>query len=154
MKEYEYSFKVNSLEKCIDYCKQNNYKLIENTKQSRTLYKNSSKIMARITVNDKEKKLDFKEDNLSTEILKIRKESLPLKFDDIKAVESILDILEYQKYITLIRTRIVYEKDSIKFELDKYESPEKYCVVAIEGKKEEVDKIYQDIEVIYENNND
>ena len=151
MLEYEYSFKVSNLDKYIEYCKNNNYKLIEKTKQNRTLYRNINKTMARITIkennNNIEKILDFKEDNLTKDILKIRKESLPLKFENIEEAESILEFLEYKKDITLIRTRIVYEKNNVKFELDEYESPNKYCVVAIEGNKEEVDKVYQEIKV-------
>ena len=151
MLEYEYSFKVSNLDKYIDYCKNKNYNLIEKIKQNRTLYRNNNKTMARITIKEnnkiKEKILDFKEDNLTEDILKIRKESLPLKFENIEEAESILEFLEYKKDITLIRTRIVYEKNNVKFELDEYESPNKYCVVAIEGNKEEVDKVYQEIKV-------
>ena len=125
--------------------------IIEKIKQNRTLYRNNNKTMARITIKEnnkiKEKILDFKEDNLTEDILKIRKESLPLKFENIEEAESILEFLEYKKDITLIRTRIVYEKNNVKFELDEYESPNKYCVVAIEGNKEEVDKVYQEIKV-------
>ena len=149
--EYEYSFKVNSIEKYIDYCNNNDYKLIDKVKQTRTLYRNSNKTMARITINKYENNtkmfLDFKEDNLTDNILKIRKESLPLEFNDMESVNSILEFLDYKKDITLIRTRIIYEKGNVKFEIDEYESPEVYNVVAIEGEKEAVDKVYNELEV-------
>ncbi len=147
MNEYEYSFKVESIERYIDYCNNNGYELIDKVKQTRTLYRNSNKTMARITINDNKMFLDFKEDNLTEDILKIRKESLPLEFNDIKSINSILDFLEYKKDITLIRNRKIYEKDNVKFEIDEYESPEVYNVVAIEGEKEEVDKVYNELEV-------
>ena len=151
MTEYEYSFKVNSIERYIDYCNNNGYELIDKVKQTRTLYRNSNKTMARITINEYENNtkmfLDFKEDNLTDDILKIRKESLPLEFSNMESINSILDFLEYKKDITLIRSRIIYEKDNVKFEIDEYESPEVYNVVAIEGKKEEVDKVYNELEV-------
>lgn len=151
MTEYEYSFKVNSIERYIDYCNNNGYELIDKVKQTRTLYRNSNKTMARITINEYENNtkmfLDFKEDNLTDDILKIRKESLPLEFSNMESINSILDFLEYKKDITLIRNRIIYEKDNVKFEIDEYESPEVYNVVAIEGKKEEVDKVYNELEV-------
>lgn len=149
--EYEYSFKVDSIDKYIDYCNNNDYELIDKVKQTRTLYRNSNKTMARITINEYENNtkmfLDFKEDNLTDDILKIRKESLPLEFNDIESIKSILEFLDYKKDITLTRTRIIYEKDNVKFEIDEYESPEIYNVVAIEGEKEEVDKVYNELEV-------
>ena len=146
MNEYEYSFKINDITKYIDYCKNNNYKLVEEVKQTRTLYRNSNKTMARITINNDKMFLDFKEDNLTDDILKIRKETKPLEFNDIEVVNSILKFLEYEKDITLIRTRIIYEKGNVKFEIDQYESPEIYNVVAIEGEKEDVDKVYKELE--------
>jgi len=151
MQEYEYSFKTDDITKYINYCNNNDYKLIDKVKQTRTLYRNSNKTMARITINEYDDNtkmfLDFKEYNLNDSILKIRKESLPLEFNDIESINSILEFLNYKKDITLIRNRIIYEKDNVKFEIDKYESPEVYNVVAIEGKKEEVDKVYNELEV-------
>lgn len=146
MTEYEYSFKVADITKYIDYCKNNGYELKIESKQTRTLYRNSNKTMARITINDNKMFLDFKEDNLNDDILKIRKETKPLEFNDIETIKSILDFLEYKEDITLIRTRIIYEKGNVKFEIDKYESPEVYNVVAIEGEKGVVDKVYKELE--------
>ena len=59
-----------------------------------------------------------------------------------KAVDSILDMLEYTKDKTLIRTRMVYKKRNVIFEIDKYDAPEVMFVVAIEGEKEDVDRTY------------
>ena len=102
--------------------------------------------MARVTINDDNgnvtKELDFKDDMLSNQDLIERRETLPLKFDDEKIIESMLDFLNYKKDNTLVRTRVVYQKDGVKFELDEYEEPRKTCVVAVEGVKEEVDKEY------------
>lgn len=151
MQEYEYSFKTDDITKYINYCNNNDYKLIDKVKQTRTLYRNSNKTMARITINEYENNtkmfLDFKEDNLTDDILKIRKETKPLEFSNMESINSILEFLDYKKDITLIRTRVIYEKDNVKFEIDEYESPEVYNVVAIEGKKEEVDKVYNELEV-------
>ena len=58
---------------------------------------------------------------------------------------SILDILGYFKHKELNRKRIVYKKGNITFEIDDYILPEIMHVIAIEGKKEEVDKIFLDI---------
>lgn len=149
MKEYEYSFKVSSLNPYIDYCKKNNFEFVEETNQSRTIYRNSNKTIARITIkNGILKYLDFKDDIISDDVLIERRESKDIKFDDLEAVESILDFLNYKKDNTLIRTRLVYKKGNVKFELDNYELPESSFVVAIEGNKEEVDNVYEEVKCL------
>lgn len=148
--EYEYSFKVDNLDKYINYCISNNYELVEESSQIRTLYRNNNGIMARITTKEKNniKKtyLDFKDDNNSDEILKISRETIPLLVteENKEAIDSILDILEYKKDNTLIRNRVVYKKDGVTFELDDYIEP-KMKVVALEGIKEEVDIVYNEL---------
>ena len=66
--EYEYSFKVRTIEPFIEYCVNNNYELKKEYVQTRTLYKNGGKVMARITKNVYESEeieiLNFKDDNL------------------------------------------------------------------------------------------
>lgn len=144
--EYEYSFKVEEINPYIEYCKNNGYEFVEETNQSRTLYKNTNKTMARITIKEKngviKKLLDFKDDIITDEVLIERRESQSIEFIDDDAVESILDFLNYEKDNTLIRKRYVYKKGNVKFEIDDYEYPEKSYVVAIEGEKSEVDKVY------------
>lgn len=148
--EYEYSFKVDSLDKYINYCKNNNYEFIEETNQTRILYKNNNGTIARITTKEKDNikntYLDFKDDNDSDDILKISRETIPLEVTDAnkKAVDSILEMLEYKKNKTLIRNRVVYKKDGVTFEIDNYIEP-KMKVIAIEGIKEEVDKVYKEL---------
>lgn len=148
--EYEYSFKVDSLDKYINYCISNNYELVEESNQTRTLYRNSNGTIARITTKEKNNikntYLDFKDDNDSDEILKVSKETIPLEVTDEnkKAILSILNMLEYRKDKTLIRKRVVYKKDDVTFEIDDYSKP-KMMVVAIEGIKDEVDIVYQEL---------
>ncbi len=157
MEEYEYSFKVSDILPYIEYCKNNEYMLKEETSQTRVLYRNVNKTMARITTkkrgDSKKIVLDFKDDNKSEEVLKVSRETLPLEINDndLGAIYSILDMLEYKKDITLIRDRFVYEKGDVTFELDIYSSPEKMYVVAIEGKKEEVDNVYNSLTDIIKN---
>lgn len=149
MKEYEYSKNVRGLKKYINYCEKNGFQLKETTIQNRTIYRKNDGTMARITINlingIARKELDFKEDKLSKEELIIRKESLPISFDNEEAVNSILDFLGYKKDNTLIRTRYVYIKGKAKFELDAYSEPKKAFVVALEGEKDLVDKIWKEI---------
>ena len=151
-KEYECSFETKDLSPFINYCRENNYKQISKTKQTRTIYRHKNKTMARITIekanNKITKKLDFKEDKLLDELFIERRESLPLEFNNDKTINSILEFLEYQKDHTIIRNRIIYEKNNITFELDQYLNPRKTNLVSIEGQKETVNNIYIEIKNI------
>lgn len=46
--EYEYSFNVNDIKEYVNYCKNNNYILKNNTRQIVTIYRNN-RLIARIT---------------------------------------------------------------------------------------------------------
>lgn len=150
MKEYEYSFKVKDVNQYIEYCKNNGFKEIFKNDQIRDWYQNDSSINARVTINkingEDEIIVDFKEEDKSDEILKETRESLPLKVENnIDAINSILDILGYKIDVHVARTRRVYKKGNVKFEIDEYTKPEIMNVVAIEGEREIVDDIYESI---------
>ena len=55
----------------------------------------------------------------------------------------------FNKFKTLERKRYVYKKNNAKFEIDEYSAPEKMYVVAIEGEKEEVDSIYEEVNKLF-----
>lgn len=119
--EYEYSFKVETIQEYVNYCIENSYKLIENNNQIRTIYRKNNGTIARITINDEnEIFLDFKEDKLTEEPLIQRKETPMLKIDKLSDALEILDFLEYKKDNILDRTRQVFEKDGVKFEINSY----------------------------------
>lgn len=149
MREYEYSFNVESLHPYMEYCQNNNYTMRSHADQERTIYRGPNKTIARVTVNVSDdvetKTLDFKDDVTNGEVLIERKETLPLSINDTYAVSSVLDFLGYKKDVTLVRTRVVYEKGGVKFEFDSYIQPKKAYVVAIEGDKDKVDLIYNEI---------
>ena len=147
MKEYEYSFKTSDLKQYINYCKNNNYELISDSDEIRDLYSNNSSKIARITISD-EIVLDFKETGDTSIILKDREESKPIVINDLDCTLSILDVLGYKQIKHLERHRIVYKKDNVKFELDSYSYPDKEYIVGIEGLKEEVDKVYEELKNI------
>ena len=153
--EQEYSFKVSDLKPFFTYLDNNNYELIETTEQVRTLYKKNDNTMLRLTVkksNDKVvKELDFKQDNLSNDPYIERKESLPIVYEDDEAVQSIINFLDYKKAIELVRKRYVYKKNDIKFEIDEYISPEQALVVAVEGQKDIIEEIYNELKDKYNN---
>ena len=149
MKEYEYTFEVKSLEPFKKYCDNEHYELIEQGAQNRTIYRKNDGTMARITINNNNgqitKCLDFKEDKLVDQPLVERRESESLYFSDEKAVYSILEFLGYKKDNVLIRNRYTYKKGDEKFEMDEYIEPRKAYIVAIEGKKEKVDSLYDEV---------
>lgn len=153
-KEFEISFKVKDLEVFYKYCFDNNYVLIDDTKQKRILYKKEDKTMARITIKEANEKviqeLDFKEDKLSDDVAITRNESKSLIFENMEAAKSIIDFLGYKKDIELIRNRKVYKKEDIKFEIDEYSSPEKMLVVAIEGNETKAYDIYNELKELYD----
>ena len=152
MKEYEYSFKVKSIEPYINYCKNNNYNLIDIIKENRRVYENkhNNKLIARITSriknNKKDIKLDFKNVSSNNDDLKISLESIPIKITkrNKKQIDSILKVLDFYEVTNNIRTRYIYKLNDVKFEIDDYEIPQ-MKIVAIEGLKDEVDKIYKKI---------
>ena len=149
-KEYEYSYKVTSIKEFIQYCESNNFIKISETTQKRTLYKNDTYIMARITIEEDNLKhtitkyLDFKENNETNQELKIRKETdiLNLNNENKEFVKTLIEFLNLKVDKELLRTRYTYQ--NVKFEIDDYTNP-KMKVLAIEGNSEEVNKINQEL---------
>ena len=113
--------------------------------------------MARITKNiyknSEVEILNFKDDNLSDNVLKVSRESKDLLIDDKNRefVKSLLEILELNETKKLVRKRYVYINNNVIFEIDKYIEPV-MNVVAIEGNKDEVDNIYDELKVIINSN--
>lgn len=150
--EYEYSYKVTSIKEFIKYCESNNFIKISETTQTRTLYKNDTYIMARITIEEDNLKhtiieyLDFKENNETNQELKIRKETdiLNLNNENKAFAKTLIEFLNLKVDKELIRTRYTYQKENVKFEIDDYINP-KMKVLAIEGNSEEVNKINQEL---------
>ena len=67
---------------------------------------------------------------------------------------SLIEILNLNTKKVLKRKRYVYEKENVKFEIDEYIEP-LMNVIAIEGKKEEVDRVYKHLEnIIIKNKED
>ena len=149
-KEYEYSLKVKDISEFIKYCNDNNYVKEDEYLQTRTLFKNGGPVMARITENEingkVEKILNFKDDNLNDNTLKISRESkdLIVTSENEEFVESLLQILDLNNKKVLKRKRYVFVKEYVKFEIDEYLEPI-MNVIAIEGIKEEVDKVYESL---------
>lgn len=149
--EYEYSFKVDSLDEYKEYCEENGYEKRLEYDQVRELFTSDNKVLARITTaktgENTDVFLDFKDDDDSDKVYKESRETIPLKVTDENrgAIDSILNILGYKKKKHLVRTRYIYKKGRVKFEMDDYREPEIMHVVAIEGDRDEVTKVYNEI---------
>ena len=156
-KEYEYSFKVKDIKDFVQYCIINEYKKKEEYLQTRILYKNGGPVMARITENIYndyvQKVLNFKDDNLNDNTLKVSRETkdLVINDDNQEFVDSLIEILDLTNKKVLKRKRYVFEKNNVKFEIDEYIEPV-MNVVAIEGLQEEVDVVYKELEEIINRN--
>ena len=156
-KEYEYSFKVKDIKDFVQYCIINEYKKKEEYLQTRILYKNGGPVMARITENIYndyvQKVLNFKDDNLNDNTLKVSRETkdLVINDDNQEFVDSLIEILDLTNKKVLKRKRYVFEKNNVKFEIDEYIEPV-MNVVAIEGLQEEVDVVYNELEEIINRN--
>lgn len=152
MKEYEHSFKVESILPYIEYCKKNGYTEIGIVTQNRVVYenKNSNHIIARITtetIGDKERIIfDCKNVGSKQKDLNISKESIPMELtqETKKIILSMLEVLEFYVAADNLRTRYIFQKKGVTFEIDDYIRP-KTQVVAIEGNEETVEKVYSDI---------
>ncbi len=111
--------------------------------------------MARITTEGNKDtvvtSINFKDENESNDILKASREtsSLNITEENKEFIMSMLAILEFNKFKTLERKRYVYKKNNAKFEIDEYSAPEEMYVVAIEGEKEEVDSIYEEVNKLF-----
>lgn len=154
-KEYEYSFKVDDILPFIKFCEENNYTKKDEYNQIRTLYKNDNKILARITkceINGIEKiYFDLKDENESNDVLKVSRESGQIDVtNNIEFANALIDMLNFKFHKKLDRKRYVYQKNNVTFEIDNYKEP-KMNVVAIEGEKNDVDNVYNNIKNILSN---
>lgn len=155
MIEYEYSFKVKDISPYIKYCSDNDYKKEKENFQTRELYTNSNQVLARVTTQITDEKeevlINFKDQNETENVLKTSRETPALKItnENKEFFESMLNILQFDKYKTLKRKRYVYSKDGVIFEIDEYSAPEEMYVVAIEGEKSKVDEVYNEINSRY-----
>lgn len=155
MEEYEYSFQVKDIKPYLDYCEKNNYKRYIPIKQNRVVYENiySNKIIARITTTEVDGKMSVVFDCKATcekqQDLKVSQESKEILVTDENkdGILSVLETLGFYVASNNKRIRYVYEKNFVKFEIDDYIEP-KHKVVAIEGDKVQVDRIYSEIKAL------
>lgn len=152
MEEYEISLIAKSVSPFIKYCEKNGYVKSSERKENRIVYENkhSRNIIARITtswVDNKEQTFfDFKNKEYQEKNLKISQESMQMQVTDEnrQIIQSFLRVLDFEKSADNLRVRYIYQKEKVTFEIDDYIRPDNN-VIAIEGDKEQVDRIYKEI---------
>ena len=150
MVEYEYNFKVDDISVVIKFCEENGFVLVSKTSENRVVFENKQnrKIISRLTTtfgeSEKVTVWDFKNVGKNDNLLKVSKESEAMVLDEsgIKIARSMLEVMDFEQSADNLRTRYVFEKGDVKFEIDDYTRPQ-MKVVAIEGEKSQVDKVYQ-----------
>lgn len=150
MVEYEYNFKVDDISVVTKFCEKNGFVLVSKTSENRVVFENKQnrKIISRLTTTFGESKKvtvwDFKNVGKNDNLLKVSKESEAMVLDEsgIKIARSMLEVMDFEQSADNLRTRYVFEKGDVKFEIDDYTRPQ-MKVVAIEGEKSQVDKVYQ-----------
>lgn len=153
MEEYEKSFQVDDIQPFLDYCKDNNFNFVYTVQQNRKVFENkhNRNIIARITRNQKDDTteiiFDCKNCNRKNVNLTISQESAELLLSESseKVMLSILSTIDFELVADNFRTRYVFVKDNIKFEIDNYTSPS-MKIVAIEGEQSLVDETYKNIQ--------
>ena len=150
MIEYEYNFKVDDIGVVTKFCEKDGFILASKTSENRVVFENrqNRKIISRITStfgeSDKVTVWDFKNVGKNDNLLKVSRESELLTLDEyeIDVARSMLEVMDFEQSADNLRTRYVFEKGDVKFEIDDYTRPE-MKIVAIEGEKNQVDKLYQ-----------
>lgn len=150
MTEYEYNIKVDDINVVTKFCERNGYVLVSKTSENRVVFENKQnrKIISRLTTtfgeSNKVTVWDFKNVGKNDNLLKVSKESEAMVLDEagIKIARSMLEVMDFEQSADNLRTRCVFEKGDVKFEIDDYTRPE-MKVVAIEGEKTQVDKVYK-----------
>lgn len=148
MEEYEHSFKVTSIEPFIEFCKKNGYRHVSVSSQNRKVYESdyNPHLISRLTTERVRNKtnvyFDFKLSENEIEGKKISQESQTLIVTEelMLFVKSALNILSFRLVADNFRTRYVYEKGGLTFEIDDYTLPE-MKVIAVEGSKEAVENL-------------
>lgn len=152
MTEYEYNFKVDDINVVTKFCEENGFALVSKTSENRVVFENKQnrKIISRLTTtfgeSEKVTVWDFKNVGENDNLLKVSKESEAMVLDEsgIKIARSMLEVMDFEQSADNLRTRYVFEKGDVKFEIDDYTRPQ-MKVVAIEGEKSQVDKVYQEL---------
>ena len=148
MEEYEHSFKVTSIKPFIEFCEEFGFKQVSVSSQNRKVYQSvyNPHLISRLTTEKEGNKLntyfDFKLAGNEIEGKKLSQESETLVVTDdlMPFVTSTLDVLNFKLVADNFRTRYVYDKDGITFEIDDYTVPD-MKVVAVEGRKDVVESL-------------
>lgn len=149
MKEYEYSFVVDSAEKYHAFCKSKQPLKIDVNSMRRRVFKDGSAVIARLTEESTatgvmHRYFDFKEDSKDSQLVKHVQETLPIDLNE-KSIDhymALLDSLDFKLDADLIKKRTRYQFKNMHVDIDEYSSPRKAIVIELEGERQMVDDMY------------
>lgn len=152
MKEYEYSFVVDSADRYHAFCKNEHPLSIETIFMHRRIFKNGSSTIARLTEELSKdgathQYFDFKEDSDDSLLIKHVQEMIPVTLDKEKTdyYLSFLEVLGFHLDADLIKKRTRYQFTDLYVDIDEYTSPRKAIVIELEGEQQAVDSLYKRI---------
>lgn len=152
MKEFEYSFTVDSAPAFHKYCLTVHPLEVSAVLLRRRVYKDSSRTIARITEETAEgigrNFLDFKSDSPNDQLIKHVEETPEIIFSPEKMpyVLRLLDVIGYKLSIELIKTRTRYSYAGFHIDVDEYSVPYKRVVIEIEGDPAQAEGAYRDMQ--------
>lgn len=149
MKEYEYSFVVDSAEQYHAFCEDEQPLKVEFTSMRRRVFKDGSTVIARLTEESiqgvEHKYFDFKEDSKDSQLVKHVHETSPIDISqhNIEHYQRLMNILDFRLDADLIKKRTRYQFKDVHIDIDEYTSPRHAVVVEIEGKQRAANKFYK-----------
>lgn len=148
MKEYEYSFAVDSADQYHAFCKDQQPLSTSVTSMRRRVYKDGSSVIARLTEestgDDSRRYFDFKQDSNDSQIVKHVQETLPINLNE-KSIDhylKLLDTLDFKLDADLVKKRTRYQFKDVHVDIDEYTAPRKAIVIELEGKRKIADNLY------------
>lgn len=148
MKEFEYSFVVDSAEAFHAYCLTIHPLEVGIASLRRRVYKDNSSTIARITEettdDDVRNFLDFKTESPDNQLVKHVEETpeLAIAEDKLPYVSKLLGALDYELSVDMVKKRTRYTYDGVHVDIDEYSMPYEAVVIEIEGDPAKTENLY------------
>lgn len=148
MKEFEYSFVVDSAEEFHAFCLTIQPLEVSVASMRRRVYKDGSGTIARVTEEGTDEStehyLDFKGESPDDQLVKHVEETpkLAVAEEKIPHVLALLGVLDYTLSVDLEKKRTRYSFDELHVDVDEYTLPYEAVVVEIEGDAVKAKELY------------
>lgn len=152
MKEFEYSFAVDSAGPFHEYCSTLQPLQVAVYSLRRRVYKDGSNIIARVTEeeagDESRQYVDFKEESPDEALIKHVEETpeIDVKADVMRLVPELMSTLDYELAVDLVKKRTRYVYDGFHIDVDEYTAPYSAVVIEVEGGVDYANLAYQDMQ--------